>query len=265
MQPSPQVLAFVAFAERIANGPYRYYAGGDRCNPLASGLSDCSGLVVASARAAGVTIDCTGSFSLAQRCHAAHTGVSLDVARATRGALLFKGINEGQGGRPGIDSGHVAISEGDGTTVEARNSRAGILFGPFDGRGWDYAGLPPWFPMTVAGPLPAPPSPKVDPGSGGSNMIFQPGRGAPLREGVIFLDEPTHSLWCLNGARLEGAVHWGDGYVLDVPTSGVRARGIFRASTDKKYKGDAGPVRYANYNGVLVVDEKGHEFGYPFV
>lgn len=146
---------FVQFAERIANGPYYYYTGSGRCDPLHSGYADCSGLVVAGLRSQGVGIDCTGSFMLARICHANGTGIPFSQARNTRGALLFMGINEGQGGRPGIDPGHVAIVSRPGVTVEARNRRAGILYGPTDNRGWNYCAMPPWF-RNQPGPGPAP-------------------------------------------------------------------------------------------------------------
>jgi cell wall-associated NlpC family hydrolase len=58
------------------------------------------------------------------------TDVSVDKALHTRGALLF---------RPG----HVAISLGDGRTIEARGSAYGVNIFSAQGRGWTSGALIP--------------------------------------------------------------------------------------------------------------------------
>jgi hypothetical protein len=58
------------------------------------------------------------------------TQISVDQALRTRGALLF---------RPG----HVAISLGDGRTIEARGRNYGVNIFPANGRGWTAGALIP--------------------------------------------------------------------------------------------------------------------------
>lgn len=58
------------------------------------------------------------------------TAVSVDQALRTRGALLF---------RPG----HVAISLGDGRTIEARGRDYGVNIFSAQGRGWTAGALIP--------------------------------------------------------------------------------------------------------------------------
>lgn len=67
---------------------------------------------------------------------------SVDRAALVRGALLFKfSSSPFSGGRP--TSAHVAVSQGNHQTIEARSSRHGV--GQFSamGRGWTHAGLVP--------------------------------------------------------------------------------------------------------------------------
>jgi len=60
----------------------------------------------------------------------------VSTARATRGALLFR-IDEG----PSND--HVAISLGDGKTIEARGAAYGVNVFSVAGRRWTHGGLIP--------------------------------------------------------------------------------------------------------------------------
>lgn len=67
---------------------------------------------------------------------------TVDKAIVTRGALLFKFSGDPfTGGRP--TNAHVALSLGDGTTMEARSSRYGVGTFTAIGRGWTHAGLIP--------------------------------------------------------------------------------------------------------------------------
>lgn len=140
-----QMDGMASFMEYLAAGPFYYYPGWDRCDPIHSGYADCSGSVVASMRHVGIEVICTGSFQLAIWCHQQGLGLSFEEAINTRGSLFFKGIHEGQGGIPGEDPGHVAMGVGHSRlVVEARNRAAGILLGPGDWRGWDYCARPPF-------------------------------------------------------------------------------------------------------------------------
>ncbi len=80
-------------------------------------------------------------------------GVALTVeeAAATPGAFVLR-----RPGRSGI--GHIAISDGQGGTVEAKSTREGIVADRISGRRWDIGGLVPWIaydghdPVDVAAP-----------------------------------------------------------------------------------------------------------------
>jgi hypothetical protein len=62
--------------------------------------------------------------------------ISLGQAKTTAGALLIRKP-------PPKGIGHVAISRGDGTTVEAHSAAKGVSNHPIDGRRWDFAMLLP--------------------------------------------------------------------------------------------------------------------------
>lgn len=68
--------------------------------------------------------------------------VSVEEGIATEGALLFRfSSSPFEGPRP--SSAHVAVSRGDGTTIEARGARWGVgVFSTYN-RGWTHAGLIP--------------------------------------------------------------------------------------------------------------------------
>ena len=67
---------------------------------------------------------------------AAHLPISIGQASATAGAVLIR--------KPApTGTGHVAISQGDGTTVEAHSSAKGVCNARVDGRRWDLAMLLP--------------------------------------------------------------------------------------------------------------------------
>ncbi|WP_295636837.1 peptidoglycan-binding protein [uncultured Methylibium sp.] len=68
----------------------------------------------------------------ARDAQASRRPVSLGQARATAGAVLVRKPAPG-----GI--GHVAISRGDGSTVEAHSERRGVTTDKVDGRRWDLA------------------------------------------------------------------------------------------------------------------------------
>jgi peptidoglycan hydrolase-like protein with peptidoglycan-binding domain len=86
---------------------------------------DCSELVEWAAARAGVRFPDGSANQIA-----AARPMSVEQALRTPGALLY---------RPG----HIAISLGDGRTIEARNSRAGVGIFNANGRGWTRAGTIP--------------------------------------------------------------------------------------------------------------------------
>ena len=66
----------------------------------------------------------------------ANRPISLGQAKATPGAVLVRKP-------PPKGIGHVALSQGDGTTVEAHSSKLGVTNQKVDGRRWDLAMLLP--------------------------------------------------------------------------------------------------------------------------
>lgn len=104
---------------------------------------DCSELVQwAAAQAEVRPLFPDGSWIQARAVAAAGLLVPVATAVATRGALLFRfSSNPFEGGRPA--QAHVAVSRGDGTTIEARSTRHGVGMFTAAGRGWTHAGLIP--------------------------------------------------------------------------------------------------------------------------
>lgn len=95
---------------------------------------DCSGLVTYSLAQVGITFP-DGTANQWPRIVDAGTTVNLDTAIDTYGALLF---------RMGTNPNHVAISLGDGNTIEARGSSYGVgIFPARQGRSWTGAGTVP--------------------------------------------------------------------------------------------------------------------------
>jgi cell wall-associated NlpC family hydrolase len=94
---------------------------------------DCSGLVQAASRAAGKTLTKPAASQWAA-CRNAGKTISVSAALKIRGALLFR-IGVG-------DYNHVAISLGNGSTVEARGTGYGCgVFGHASSQGWTGAAL----------------------------------------------------------------------------------------------------------------------------
>lgn len=129
---------FVATAESRAGCPYVWGAEGPDA-------FDCSGLICWSLAQHGISIPHYSGAQI-QTCIDAGLGISVDDALGTRGALLHY-------------DGHVAISRGDGTTIEARSPSQGTGIFSAAGMGWTAGGL---FPGVTYGDSPAPPP--ADPG-----------------------------------------------------------------------------------------------------
>jgi hypothetical protein len=76
--------------------------------------------------------------------HSLKHGLVVPIAQAidTPGAMLFSFSSDPlTGGRP--KSAHVAVSQGDGRTIEARSTRHGVGQFTAHNRGWTHAGLIP--------------------------------------------------------------------------------------------------------------------------
>lgn len=120
--------AFVALALAQAGDSYVYAVEAPVSNADPNAF-DCSELVEWASGRVGVPFGGT-STSMA----AAVNSVSVEQAIRTRGALLFVHTSSQH---------HVAISLGNGNTIEAANSRVGVVSYPTAGRGWTSAGLIP--------------------------------------------------------------------------------------------------------------------------
>lgn len=94
---------------------------------------DCSGLVTHAARAAGVSFP-GGSKNQHAAVQRAGRGIPVQRAINTRGAVLMR-----MTGNPT----HIAISLGDGKTIEARGRAYGVGVFAATGRGWTHGGLVP--------------------------------------------------------------------------------------------------------------------------
>jgi cell wall-associated NlpC family hydrolase len=112
-----QAQRFVAAALKQDGKPYIFGAETDLRDPSPTAF-DCSELVQWAAKQAGVVIP-DGSAAQLLLCQTLRTTIAVGQAKLVRGALLF---------RPG----HVAISLGDGRTIEARGAAYGV--GTFDER-----------------------------------------------------------------------------------------------------------------------------------
>jgi hypothetical protein len=150
----------------------RYVANAqnDPSNPNPSEF-DCSELVRWSCARAGVQPPMPDGSWIQQRwCVSQGTLVTVDRAIATRGALLF---NHRDAGGQAVDPGpvcpphaHVAVSLGDGTTIEAMGTKYGVLVASARNRSWTAGGLIPGCTYSSA-PTPPPSPPPAPPPPGG--------------------------------------------------------------------------------------------------
>jgi cell wall-associated NlpC family hydrolase len=102
---------------------------------------DCSELTQWAAHQAGVTIPdgAAGQYRYFQKMGLL---IPVEDAKRTPGALLFHFASDPVGGRGEPPVAHVAISTGDGRTIEARNSRAGVVNAEVGNR-FNYAAIIP--------------------------------------------------------------------------------------------------------------------------
>jgi cell wall-associated NlpC family hydrolase len=99
-----------------------------------------------------------GSWLQCRHCDNHGTIVSLQDGIATQGALLFRFTGDPfSGDRP--SSAHVAVSLGNGSTIEARGRTWGVGSWTTDGRGWTHAARVPG--LTYDAPPIAPDPPTV--------------------------------------------------------------------------------------------------------
>jgi cell wall-associated NlpC family hydrolase len=124
----PFAADFVAICLRQRGDRYVFgaEAGFDDPDPDAF---DCSELVEWAARRVGLSFP-DGSWAQ----NAAARQIPIDKGLTTQGALLFR--HRGT-------SGHVAVSLGNGSTIEARGAAYGVNVFPATGRDWTSAGLVP--------------------------------------------------------------------------------------------------------------------------
>jgi cell wall-associated NlpC family hydrolase len=165
--------AFVQKALGQRGHPYKFGEGHDIGNPNEYSF-DCSGLVLWAAQQSGYTgLGNTNAQGIYQYAVDHNSTMSVDQALKTKGALLF--------GKNGDKVSHVAISMGDGTTMEAKSTAAGVDVFPARG-GWDAAAMLPGMGASSAPSSSVAPSsgPKGDPMSaptrgGGSATVYQGG------------------------------------------------------------------------------------------
>lgn len=107
-----------------------YHAYGNRFGP---DYFDCSGLMVASCRAAGIVTPsyATNSSGFWNWGNTAGGLISVDQTISTYGAMLIKGDGHGYG-----PLGHICFSLGDGRTMEAMGSAHGCRIGNAWNRGF---------------------------------------------------------------------------------------------------------------------------------
>lgn len=133
------------FANKLLSQAGKRYVFGHEVSPSDTDPSafDCSELIEWGAAQLGVVPKVPdGSWYQARHCQNHGTRIPIADALTTMGALLFRfSSSPFTGARP--TSSHVAVSLGDGRTIEAKGSRYGVGIFTSEGRGWTHAGLIP--------------------------------------------------------------------------------------------------------------------------
>ncbi len=170
----------VALAQTQDGGRYVFGAKASPTDPDPDRF-DCSGLVAWVCRRLGVRPNVPdGAWAQWKHC----TPCTLDFARRTPGSLLFVGDGTGVG-RNAIT--HVAISRGDGTTIEARSTRYGIGNWPAGTR-FNYAGL--------------------IPGVTHGSVVSQPAPAAPVEalfmedEDMVLRNQDDGAIWAVSATHM---------------------------------------------------------------
>lgn len=218
---------------------------------------DCSGLVTAVRRHAGLIGDqeCDGSFAIMRQVYATGQALTIDQARHTPSAVVAQGINNGRGGIPGIDHGHIGFSVGDGIhTLEARGHESGVGLFLFDSLVWDGAGVLPGV-GTASTPIPTtlPPYAMEEESD---EMIALPNTSATLtgRTATARAVKNFNFVLLEDGARVVGDVnvdptdhdkqrHWW------APLPKDRTPGATIVAVAKSLDGKSIVARYANPDG----------------
>lgn len=146
------VASFLDLALEQAGDRYRFGAEVDLGDPDPD-VFDCSELIEWVAGRLKITPRMPdGSWLQYRHVHGADATLEIPEALKTPGALLFRfSSNPLTGSRP--SSSHVAISLGDGRTMEARSTAAGVgVFGAAAGRGWTHAGRVPGLSYAATAP-----------------------------------------------------------------------------------------------------------------
>ena len=140
-----RVAELIEAAKKQAGDKYDYGAEASPTDPDPD-LWDCSELVEWAAARVGTKPPMPdGSWMQARHCQAHGTMISVAEALVTPGALLFR-FSSGPGPVPSVrpKSAHVAISLGNGSTIEARSKDSGVnIFHDAASRGWTHAALIP--------------------------------------------------------------------------------------------------------------------------
>lgn len=150
------VSSFLDLVLEQAGDRYRFGAEVDPGDPDPTEF-DCSELVEWAAGRLEITPRMPdGSWLQYRHVHNNELVATIPEALKTPGALLFRfSSNPLKGSRP--SSSHVAISLGDGRTMEARSTAAGVgVFGAAAGRGWTHAGLIPGLSYAAVAGEPSP-------------------------------------------------------------------------------------------------------------
>lgn len=124
-----QVDSFVALCLQQAGKSYVYGAQPSASDPNPRSF-DCSALVQWAAKRTGIPDPGRTTDTQEAACRRAGTTLSVQSAINTKGALLFQ-------------PGHVAVSLGNGKTIEAMNEQAGVRQGNANGRGFTAGGMLP--------------------------------------------------------------------------------------------------------------------------
>jgi cell wall-associated NlpC family hydrolase len=138
-----QAERFVQFALAQEGDRYEMSVSADPNDPNPE-VFDCSELVEWAAARAGVSGVEEATFSQYNQMKAEGKTISVEEALHTRGALLFKfpGGEPTPGQTQRRDGYHVAISLGDGTTIEAMGTKYGVVVADdADDRGFTHAAL----------------------------------------------------------------------------------------------------------------------------
>jgi cell wall-associated NlpC family hydrolase len=138
----------IALANKHVGETYILGAFAPKDNPNWRGPWDCAEFVSwLTFQTTGLLLGCTNNADSPSRADAysgawardasmANRPVSLGQAKATAGAVLVRKP-------PPKGIGHVALSLGDGSTVEAHSAKLGVTHQKVDGRRWDLAMLLP--------------------------------------------------------------------------------------------------------------------------